>query len=70
MQSRQHEHCKQSCIGPPAPKNGAIRMTKRNGTQQFLDRSRTAAAGTGFFASIDTTIAHEDPCTLMISKPQ
>jgi len=29
MQSRPHEHCRQSCIGPPAPKNGAIRMTPR-----------------------------------------
>src|SRR5215469_8601488 len=32
---RPHEHCGQSCMGPPAPKNGAIRMTKGNGIQQF-----------------------------------
>ena|SRR5215471_6020815 len=36
---RPQDHCRQSCIGPPAPKNGAIRMTKRNGTPQFLSRS-------------------------------
>ena len=23
-----HARCRQSCIGPPAPKNGAIRMTR------------------------------------------
>ena len=38
MQLRTHERCRQSCIGPPAPKNGAIRMTKRNGIQQFPNR--------------------------------
>jgi len=27
MQPDLHERCGQSCMGPPAPKNGAIRMT-------------------------------------------
>ena len=40
MQSPAHEHCGQSCRGPPAPKDGAIRMTKRNSAQQFLNGSK------------------------------
>src|SRR5215472_4783288 len=31
---KEPQHCRQSCIGPPAPKNGAIRMTKNAETAQ------------------------------------
>jgi len=41
--------CRQSCIGPPAPRNGAIRMTERNGIQQFLNRSNAASDGMSGF---------------------
>ena len=34
-------HAVGDCIGLPAPKNGAIRMTKRNGIQQFLNRPKS-----------------------------
>jgi hypothetical protein len=42
MQSRSARVLQASCMGPPAPKNGAIRMTKGNGIQQFLNRSKAA----------------------------
>ena len=45
MESRLHEHCRQSCIGPPAPRNVAIRMTKRNvySNSEIDLRARTIA---------------------------
>ena len=47
MQFGLHGRCRQSCMGPPAPKNGAIRMTGLNvtlslraGTAEDLDLHR------------------------------
>ena len=58
-----HEHCRQNCIGPPAPKNGAIRMTKRNGVQQFLNRSRRSDNSLPFFAPRwFAKVIREKPC--------
>jgi len=53
MQFPSAQSLQTSCMGPPAPKNGAIRMTKRNGMQQFINRSNVYRAGEGISGARD-----------------
>ena len=62
---RLHERCKQSCMGPPAPKNGAIRMTRA------VDAACKNGLDYGFALSpkMDVpTRTHVEPSPMAISK--
>ena len=70
MQPGLHERCRQSCMGPPAPKNGAIRMTVFFTTHVIRHRNRpcqTTPQRLPFQILIDTRLPGSRTCNRDVS---